>query len=174
MDRTNASPCRSTSLSLPSDNEDSGEQCTDKSSKSIDSALTRRLYVSHFLSTWNSRLFEFGSVLFLASIYPHTLGPISVYAMWRAVIAILFAPAVSWWVDHGDRLVVVGGSIVGERLATAASCFLLLALTRQRGVGVSWLASGLFSAVIILAGVEKLCSVMNSAAVTKDWVRPLV
>ena len=95
-------------------------------------------------------------------------------APWRAVITILFAPAVGRWIDHGDRLVVVRDFIVGERLATAAPCLLLLALTRQRNSSVSWLASGLFAAVIILAGAEKLCSVMNSVAVTKDWVRPLV
>merc|ERR1712000_67280 len=42
--------------------------------------IARRLYVSHFLSTWNSRIFEFGAVLYLASIFPGTLLPMSVYA----------------------------------------------------------------------------------------------
>jgi iron-regulated transporter 1 len=30
--------------------------------------VARRLYVSHLLSTWNSGVFEFGSVLYLAAI----------------------------------------------------------------------------------------------------------
>lgn len=43
--------------------------------------IDRRLYTSHLLSTWNSRLFEFGAVLFLASIFPGTLMPMSVCAL---------------------------------------------------------------------------------------------
>ena len=32
-------------------------------------AIARKLYVSHFLSTWNFRGFEFGAILFLATIF---------------------------------------------------------------------------------------------------------
>ncbi|KAI9928175.1 hypothetical protein MW887_002208 [Aspergillus wentii] len=40
-----------------------------------------RLYISHFLSTWNSRMFEFGAVLFLAFIFQETLLYASLYAL---------------------------------------------------------------------------------------------
>lgn len=70
-----------------------------------------RLYISHFLSTWNSRVFEFGAVLYLASIYPGTLLPMSVYALSRGVAAILLAPAVGNYIDTGNRLQVVRVSI---------------------------------------------------------------
>lgn len=46
--------------------------------QSVPKGLTRKLDLSHFLSTWNSRVFEFGAVLYLASIYPGTLLPLSV------------------------------------------------------------------------------------------------
>lgn len=75
------------------------------------SRLARRLYISHFLSTWNSRVFEFGAVLYLASIYPGTLLPMSVYALSRGVAAILLAPAVGHYIDTGNRLQVVRVSI---------------------------------------------------------------
>ncbi|KAG6834293.1 hypothetical protein H0H93_010645, partial [Arthromyces matolae] len=39
------------------------------------------LYTSHFLSTWNSRMFEFGAILFLTSIFTGTLLPTSLYAL---------------------------------------------------------------------------------------------
>lgn len=74
-------------------------------------AIRGRLYVSHFLSTWNSRMFEFGAVLYLANIFPNTLLPMSVYALARGVAAILFAPAVGYYIDTGDRLSVVRFSI---------------------------------------------------------------
>jgi len=76
--------------------------------------IARRLYVSHFLSTWNSRVFEFGAVLYLATVFPGTLLPLSVYALTRGLSAIVFASAVGQYVDTGNRLQVVRVSI-GER-----------------------------------------------------------
>lgn len=77
----------------------------------IPTGLVTRLYVSHFLSTWNSRVFEFGAVLYLATIFPGTLLPISVYAIMRGFAAIALSPAVGHYVDTGNRLQVVRVSI---------------------------------------------------------------
>lgn len=75
--------------------------------------IAYRLYISHFLSTWNSRVFEFGAILYLASIYHGTLLPMSVYALSRGLAAIVFAPAVGYYIDAGNRLQVVRLSIGG-------------------------------------------------------------
>ena len=77
----------------------------------ISSAITRRLYTSHLLSTWNSRSFEFGAVLFLASAFPGTLLPLSIYALVRSASAILLAPTVGRAIDRKSRLPVVRFSI---------------------------------------------------------------
>lgn len=71
----------------------------------------RLLYTSHFLSTWNSRVFEFGAFLFLASIYPQTLLPASVYAMTRAMFAVFLSSATGYAVDRFPRLSVIRWSI---------------------------------------------------------------
>lgn len=71
----------------------------------------RRLYISHALSTWNSRLFEFGAFLFLANIYPNTLLPASVYALARAASAALLSPWLGAYIDGADRLKAVRVSI---------------------------------------------------------------
>lgn len=84
---------------------------TVSSETGIPTAVTRRLYLSHFLSTWNSRSFEFGATLFLAGIYPGTLLYLSIYALVRSASAILFAPAVGRAIDSRDRLSVVRFSI---------------------------------------------------------------
>lgn len=81
----------------------------------VPNSIARRLYISHFLSTWNSRVFEFGAVLYLATIFPGTLMPMSVYALVRGLSAIIFAPAVGLYIDVGNRLQVVRVSI-GELL----------------------------------------------------------
>ena len=67
--------------------------------------------MSHFLSAWNSRAFEFGAVLYLATVFPGTLLPMSLYALARGLSAIVLAPTVGWCIDTGDRLRVVRASI---------------------------------------------------------------
>lgn len=73
--------------------------------------VRNKLYISHFLSTWNSRVFEFDAVLFLSIIFPGTLLPASVYALSRAASVILFSGFVGDFIDHGDRMCVVRISI---------------------------------------------------------------
>ena len=86
------------------------------------------LSVSHFLPTWNSRLFEMGTVPFIAAIYPETLLPVSVYALARSGAAVAFSAAIGACIDTFDRLVIVRVSVTGRRLAVAASCYLSLVL----------------------------------------------
>ncbi|CAG7947768.1 unnamed protein product [Penicillium salamii] len=156
--------------------------------------LANRLYLSHFLSTWNSRVFEFGAVLYLATIYPGTLLPMSVYALSRGLAAIVFAPAVGHYIDVENRLKVVRISIgelisraaaqispevvysqwlrptaVLQRLAVAASCaiFYLLKVKFQVARELNY---SLLTALAFLACIEKLCSVMNMVSVERDWV----
>lgn len=77
-----------------------------------------RLYVSHILSTWNTRVFEFGAVLYFATAFPGTLLAMSVYAFVRGLSAIVFASAIGAYIDREDRLKVVRTSI-GELMAHA-------------------------------------------------------
>ncbi|KAG6844844.1 hypothetical protein H0H87_003275 [Tephrocybe sp. NHM501043] len=86
--------------------------------------LGRLLYVSHFLSTWNSRLFEFGAILFVASIFVGTLLPTSAYALTRAAAAIIFSPVVGGYIDSGNRLRIVRLSI-GKFIALRVFCIVL-------------------------------------------------
>jgi len=74
-------------------------------------AIARRIYLSHSLPTWNSRVFEFGAVLYLATIFPGTLLPMSIYAFIRGVSAIVFASPIGQYIDVGERLQVVRVSI---------------------------------------------------------------
>lgn len=78
--------------------------------------IANRIYVSHFLSTWNSRVFEFGAVLYLATIFANTLMPMSLYALTRGISAAIFSPTVGRYVDAGSRLQVV-------RLSIGESCY---------------------------------------------------
>ena len=132
--------------------------------------LTYRLYTSHFLSTWNSRLFEFAAVLFLADIFPDTLLPMSVYALTRSGAAILLAQTVGSYIDKGNRLAVVRASIVAQRVAVAGSCGLFWLMRGGHGGRERAGQGGVFGGLVMLACVEKLGAVANLVAVERDWV----
>lgn len=134
-----------------------------------ESGIRHRLYISHFLSTWNSRVFEFGAVLFLARIFPGTLLPSSVYALVRAASAICFAPLVGRCVDRFDRLRTVRLSIIGQRAAVILSCLGFWALSVDVW-NVPGLRPSLIAILALLACAEKLCSIMNLIAIERDWV----
>ena len=125
------------------------------------------LFCSHLLSTWNSRVFEFGAVLFLADIFPDTLRPVSVYTLIRAISAICFSPVVGGYIDRKNRLSLVRESIVGQRISVVLSCLLFAIMTSTKPAS---LRIGLLSILFILACVEKVYSVINLIAVERDWV----
>ena len=133
-------------------------------------SITRKLYVSHFLSTWNMRLFEFGAVLFLANIYPNTLLPMSIYALVRALAAVLLSPFIGQYIDRADRLVSIRLSIVGQRSAVILSCLLFWAMLEQANAYQAWVGTLTLATLSILACIEKLCATANTVAVERDWV----
>lgn len=131
--------------------------------------LLYHLYVSHTLSTWNARTFEFGAVIFLATVFPGTLFFASCYALFRSAAAAALGPLIGRLVDSKNRLHVVRQSIVWQRVSVALSCLILVALSGgnyQKGV----VLYGLFATIVALAGVEKLAFVANTVAVERDWV----
>ncbi|KAF4126725.1 solute carrier family 40 (iron-regulated transporter), member 1 [Geosmithia morbida] len=133
----------------------------------------RRLYVSHFLSTSNSRVFEFGSVLYLAAVFPNTLLPLSLYAVARGLAAMFLSSTVGRYIDTGHRLAVVRLSIVLQRVAVAASCLIFLVLVC--GAVTSDLArSWSFVGLVLLSCVEKLGSIMSLVSVERDWKGPKI
>ncbi|KAF2628887.1 hypothetical protein BU25DRAFT_409390 [Macroventuria anomochaeta] len=140
-------------------------QAQNKSSK----ALLYRLYISHTLSTWNARTFEFGAVIFLAAIFPRTLFFASCYALFRSAAAAALGSWIGSLVDSQNRLYVVRQSIVWQRVSVALSCLILVMLLAgnpENGL----VLYGLFALIVALAGVEKLAFVANAVAVERDWI----
>lgn len=125
--------------------------------------------MSHFLSTWNSRVFEFGAVLYLATIFPGNLLPMSAYALCRGLAAVVLSPAVGRYIDAGERLHVVRSSIIFQRGAVMVSCGILWLMVVEPAQQAS-LRVILLVLLSLIACVEKLCSVMNLVSVERDWV----
>ena len=99
-------------------------------------ALLYRLYLSHTLSTWNARTFEFGAVIFLASIFPGTLFYASCYALFRSAAAAALSSTVGGLVDStwiaSSYAALMSVSAVGT--ATSTSFVFLPVLTTPRSV----------------------------------------
>ncbi|KXG47314.1 Major facilitator superfamily domain, general substrate transporter [Penicillium griseofulvum] len=91
-------------------------------------------------------MFEFGAVLFLASIFPGTLLYASIYALVRAFSAVALSSWLGAQVDRSDRLVAVRHSINSWTLTII-----------------------LFVVQGLLACVEKLAATANTVAVERDW-----
>lgn len=89
----------------------SEEQLATHSPSSASHLVFWRLYLSHFLSSWNSRMFEFGAVLFLAHAFPGTLLYSSLYALCRASAAVILSSYIGGLIDRTDRLVAIRHSI---------------------------------------------------------------
>lgn len=159
---------------MPSSSEtvDNGLAPDSSPEESLPSGTTRsvlwKLYLSHALSTWNARTFEFSAVIFLASIFPSTLFYASCYALFRSLTAFVLSAAVGHQVDSRERLGVVRHSIIWQRISVAASCGILLLLLTP--APETWTKVAWFSICVVLAGVEKLAFVGNTVAVERDWV----
>jgi solute carrier family 40 (iron-regulated transporter), member 1 len=131
--------------------------------------VLRKLCTSHLLSVWNSRMFEFGAVLFLAAIKPGTLFYASAYAIVRNSAAVLLASKIGHYVDKSNRLVSIRLSIILQRGSVAISCvlFLLCHLLRQSS---EITFNILFVALAILSCMEKVGAIANTVAVERDWI----
>ncbi|KAF2638274.1 iron transporter [Massarina eburnea CBS 473.64] len=161
-----ASPSSSAPPSPQPDNSLTNDTTQDAQS-TPDRSVLWKLYLSHTLSTWNARTFEFGAVIFLARIFPGTLFYASCYALFRSFAATLFSSYIGTLVDTRSRLWAVRQSIIYQRFPVASSCLILLVLlksTEARFQTIGW-----FGLCVALACIEKLAFVGNTVAVERDW-----
>lgn len=66
-----------------------------------------RLYISHGLSAWGDRMWEFAIALLLINIWPGSLLLVALYGLIVASAVVFCGPLIGEWVDHSNRLTVV-------------------------------------------------------------------
>ncbi|KAK7757786.1 hypothetical protein SLS62_000164 [Diatrype stigma] len=157
------------------------------------SGLTRsqawNLYVSHALSTWNARGYEFAAILFTAAAFPDTL----VAAAARMIIIyfamILFSSSIGRWVDRSpNRLRTLLSTIVCNRGSVVVGSFFWLLIlsqedvlppphpTEESGGAVFSLPSNRavkavgFALAVGCGIVERLSASGNLISMERDWV----
>ncbi|KAK6497591.1 hypothetical protein TWF481_011998 [Arthrobotrys musiformis] len=136
------------------------------------------LYISHFLSTWNARTYEFAAVVFTVEAFPNTLLPASISGIAQCLAAILFSPSVGAWADRcPSRLESLKKTILVQRIAvlTACACWMVLLwsgsdTSSPHDLGLKW---GVLAVIVVLSCIERLAAGGNVAVMERDWVPTL-
>ena len=138
----------------------------------VEDELSRKhalcLYASHFLSMWNSRVYEFAAIIFIQNAFPGNLVASSINGIAETVCVILFSSALGRWVDRApSRLRTLLTTIVVNRITVVVSCSVwFLVLSAADG---SYKRS-LFALVLILGMVEKSSRSANILSMERDWI----
>ncbi|KIX94121.1 uncharacterized protein Z520_10147 [Fonsecaea multimorphosa CBS 102226] len=140
-----------------------------------DDDLTRAkawcLYLSHFLSMWNSRTYEYAAILFIQAAFPGNLLPSAINGIAETVCVIVSSSAMGRWVDGAPtRLRPLLLTIFANRTTLVACCIMWLLLFSTPD---ETLRRVLFAAILALGMVEKASRMANILSMERDWVPTL-
>ncbi|KAK3375422.1 hypothetical protein B0H63DRAFT_278860 [Podospora didyma] len=158
----------------------------------VNQGLLWRLYISHLLSTWNMRSYEFTVILLFAKAFPGTLLPTSLRGVLTNGATLLFSPHIGRWVDrNASRFHTIKVTIVVQRAAIVLGCLLWLVLfaasagesKRQRLLTPPLLLQQqqqqqqeyrkdmvILAILMVLGIIERTCAVGNTLVMERDWV----
>lgn len=144
------------------------EQDGDHDQPAIERSLLWRLYISHLLSTWNMRSYEFTVILLFAQAYPNSLLPTSIRGVLTNLSALLLSPAIGRWVDsNASRFHTMKLTIIVQRVSIIVGCVLWAILFSPRTFSTD--KEILICLLIGLGIVERICAVGNNLVMERDW-----
>ncbi|KAI0484780.1 hypothetical protein GGR56DRAFT_669298 [Xylariaceae sp. FL0804] len=141
------------------------------------------LYLSHALSTWNARGYEFATILFTAAAYPDTLtvAALRMFVVYLAQIAL--SGRVGAWVEGSpDRLRTLLATVACGRSAVVAGSLVWLFVlgmplggdedaSRSRVEKEAKALKGAgFALAVALGVVERLSASGNLISMERDWI----
>lgn len=87
-----------------------------------------RLYISHFLSTWNARQFEFAVTLLLLDVFPNTLRWTGIFGFCTTIAAIIASSSIGNLANSTGRLRMMQFTILLQRFAVCCAALTLLSM----------------------------------------------
>ncbi|KAG0002918.1 hypothetical protein BGZ79_002072 [Entomortierella chlamydospora] len=124
---------------------------------------SRKLYLSHLLTSWVDRSFEFASYLMISNVYTSLLQS-SIYGLTITLVALLFSNRIGNWINILSRLNTYRITLLTQKLSIILSTVLFYYLDSSDGV------HNVYYAFIILLGCTlRLAFIGNSIAIEKDW-----
>ena len=93
--------------------------------------LARVLYLSHFLSAWSDRMWQFAVPMLFMEVFVDTLLPAALFGLVLYTGCIVMMPVAGRWVDTGDRFKVFSRALLGENLCVILSSLFMLVLVHE-------------------------------------------
>ncbi|APA06317.1 hypothetical protein sscle_01g010870 [Sclerotinia sclerotiorum 1980 UF-70] len=156
--------------------------------REMNKAQAWNLYLSHFLSTWNGRSYEFAAIIFTANAWPDTLFAASIRGIVRTLASICFSSSVGRWVDKSpDRLKTLLTTININRIAVICASILWFfvvesesssdvdegmspGLTTENMTVRNTVKISMFALILGFGILEGLSANGNMLSMERDWV----
>eukprot|EP00047_Mylnosiga_fluctuans_P024533 m.163286 g.163286 ORF g.163286 m.163286 type:complete len:533 (+) comp9876_c0_seq8:24-1622(+) len=130
-----------------------------------------RLYVSHFLSKWGDRMWEFAIALLLIEIWQDSLLMAAIYGLTSTMAIVLLGSVVGHYVDTHARLSAVRWSVF---LQNAAILVCMITTVSIISVGDTMSAGAYYFCIAVIMGTAATADVgalIGTLAVERDWVK---
>ncbi|KAF9945100.1 hypothetical protein BGZ70_004043 [Mortierella alpina] len=124
----------------------------------------QKLYISHFLTSWVDRSFEFASYLLIAKVFTSSLLQSSLYGLITTLAALLLSNRIGNWINLLSRLQTYRITLLTQKLSIVISTLLFYVLDRS-----DHNRTLLYAFIIVLGCTLKLAFIGNSIAIEKDW-----
>lgn len=145
------------------------------------------LYISHALSTWNARGYEFAAILFTAAAYPDTLVAAALRMIIIYLAMIVLSSSVGHWVEQSpNRLRTLISTICCNRASVILGSFFWLLILSQENLLTGEtptvalrrfmlprndVLKGILFAIAVTFGIiERLSASGNLISMERDWV----
>lgn len=137
-----------------------------------------RLYLSHFLSTFGDRMFQFAVPVLFMKIWVDSLFPGALFSFGVNLAAMFIVPACGPWIDRTPRLHAMAVCVFGEAAAmvTAAVFFIvMLRAVPDTGAG-GWIAPTwtpqvvmLYAVIVFFSCLTELALQVGTICLESDW-----
>eukprot|EP01064_Diplonema_japonicum_P020986 TRINITY_DN30536_c0_g1_i1.p1 TRINITY_DN30536_c0_g1~~TRINITY_DN30536_c0_g1_i1.p1 ORF type:complete len:494 (+),score=103.04 TRINITY_DN30536_c0_g1_i1:58-1539(+) len=132
------------------------------------------MYVSHFLSAFDDRVWQFAVPVLLMNVWTQTLFPSAAIAFATNIVTFILMPYVGAYVDCHDRLDIMIISIVAEScfIVVAAVLLCFVAKIGETNGGVpSWdfKETSLFIALCLANAATEVSMRVGQQSLEKDW-----
>ncbi|TVY56040.1 Solute carrier family 40 member 2 [Lachnellula cervina] len=152
----------------------SSESLSDSHQNGMTRAQAWNLYVSHFLSTWNIRTYEFAAIIFTAAAYKDTLIASSIRGIVGTLASICFSSIVGRWVDHAPhRLKTLSSTISVNRISVISASVLWFFIVGSGNATQSTSSitqDTMFGLILFLGVLETLSASGNMLSMERDFV----
>ncbi|KAF9124733.1 hypothetical protein BGW39_007938 [Mortierella sp. 14UC] len=130
-----------------------------------------KLYLSHMLTSWVDRSFEFASYLLISRVYTASLLQSSIYGLTTTLSALLLSNQIGNWINILSRLNTYRFTLLTQKLSIIFSTVLFYYLANNNNDDSSQQHSSnaLYAVIILLGCTLKLAFIGNSIAIEKDW-----